>query len=425
MMYVTLLSALFSSQAYAQNAVTDWAAIVQPPLNTPARLPAIQNILRAMVHIAIYDAVVAIEGGYQPFAAVISDPGGSDVRAAVATAAYLTARARVVASQIPVLDAAYTTYLATIPDGPAKTNGISVGEQAASAILALRANDGMTNTVLYVCSSNPPLAGQFEPDGGCNTQPAGVNVGQIRPFTFAYSDQFRPGGPDPLTSIAYTEDFIETRDFGRCDSNVRTRDETSTAYFWQTVNIHEGLINLAIDRGLSSDVRQTARLFALVYTAAADANIAGFEAKYFYAAWRPRTAIPRADTDGNEDTFADPGWKPLISVNHPEYPSAHTYSSTAMTDSIARFFGTNRVTWRLRGGILGPTVAPDCTPAIPTIPQLVQTERTYDDLNRVMREIYDARVWAGLHWRHSMMNGAQVGRKIAQHVWTNFFQPVP
>ena len=423
MMYVTLLSALFSSQAYAQNAVTDWAAIVQPPLNT--RLPAIQNILRAMVHIAIYDAVVAIEGGYQPFAGVISDPGGSDVRAAVATAAYLTARARVVASQIPVLDAAYTTYLATIPDGPAKTNGISVGEQAASAILALRANDGMTNTVLYVCSSNPPPAGQFEPDGGCNTQPAGANVGQIRPFTFAYSGQFRPGGPDPLTSIAYTEDFIETRDFGRCDSHVRTPDETNTAYFWQTVNIHQGLINLAIDRGLSSDMRQTARLFALVYTAAADANIAGFEAKYFYAAWRPRTAIPRADTDGNEDTFADPGWKPLISVNHPEYPSAHTYSSTAMTDSIARFFGTNRVTWRLRGGILGPTLAPDCTPAIPTIPQLVQTERTYDDLNRVMREIYDARVWAGLHWRHSMMNGAQVGRKIAQHVWTNFFQPVP
>lgn len=428
MMYVTaaLISALFSSQAYAQNVVTDWAAIVQPALNTPAKLPAIQNILRAMVHIAMYDAVVAIEGGYQPFATVIPDAAGSHVGAAVATAAYETALG--VALKIPVqtsvLDTAYSTYMATIPDSPAKDSGITVGRQAARGVLNFRDNDGIADVFLYVCGADTAPAGAFEPDGGCNTQPAGANVGHIRPFTFADSDQFRPGGPDPLTSISYTEDFIETRDFGRCDSAVRTRDETNTAYFWQTVDIHGGLINLAIDRGLSSDIRQTARLFALVYTAAADANIAGFEAKYFYTAWRPRTAIPRADTDGNADTFADPSWKPLFSVNHPEYPSAHTYSSTAITDSIARFFGTNKVTWRLRGGMLGESVKPNCTAAIPILPALVPTDRTYDDLNRLMREIYDARVWAGLHWRHSMMNGAQVGRQIAQHVWTNYFQPI-
>lgn len=405
-----LIASLFSCELYAQNAVTDWAAIVQPRLNTPAKLPAVQNVLRAMVHIAVYDAVVAIEGGYQPFAAAISAPAGSDVRAAVATAAYLTARSRVALSQIPLLDTAYTTYMSTIPDSPAKSDGIHVGEQAAAAVVALRASDGMSNVVNYFCSSDPPPAGEFEPDLGCTTQPAGVNVGQIQPLTLKSSDQFQPDGPNSLTSIAYVEDFIETRDFGRSDSAFRSPAQTDIAYFWQAVDIHQGLIDLAIERRL--DIRQSARFFALVYTAAADANIGGFEAKYFYRSWRPRTAIPRADIDGNPDTDADPTWTPLLSVNHPEYPSAHSFSTTAITYSIARFFGTSKVTWTLKASRTA-------------FPQLVQTERTYYDLNALMREIYDARVWAGLHWRHSMMNGAQVGRKTAQYVWDNFFRPVP
>jgi PAP2 superfamily len=300
--------------------------------------------------------------------------------------------------------------MTTIQDGQDKNDGILVGVQAAAAVLALRANDGMSNVVFYFCSSDPPPPGEFEPDSGCNSQPAGVNVGQIQPFTLTSPDQFRPDGPDPLTSNAYTEDFIETRDFGRSESTVRTPEQTDIAYFWQAVNIHQGLIDLAIQRGL--DVRQTARFFAIVYTAAADANIAGFEAKYFYRAWRPRTAIPRAETDGNPDTHPDPTWLPLISVNHPEYPSAHSFSSTAMTDVIARLFGTNKVTWTL-------------TASRTAIPQLVRTQRTYYDLNALMREIYDARVWAGLHWRHSMMHGAQIGRKVAGYVCDNFFQPLP
>jgi hypothetical protein len=268
----------------------------------------------------------------------------------------------------------------------------------------------MATVVLYACSANPAPAGEFEPNGGCGTQPAGTNVGQIRPFTFTNPARFRPDGPDPLTSNAYVEDFIETRDFGRSDSAARSPEQTDIAYFWQAANIHQGLTDLVISRAL--DVRDTARFFAMVYTAAADANIAGFEAKYFYRSWRPRTAIPRADTDGNPDTDADPTWTPLISVNHPEYPSAHSFSSTAITDTIGRFFGTNKVTWTL-------------TASRAAIPQLVQTTRTYNDLNALMREIYDARVWAGLHWRHSMMHGAQIGRKVAKYVCDNFFLPVP
>ena len=230
--------------------------------------------LRAMVQIAVYDAVVAIQGGYRPFAATISAPPDADVRAAVATAADLTARSRVGGA---LLDDQYADDMQQIPDGAAKGAGMKIGEAAAAAVIALRADDGMGSVVLYACTVVLPPAGEFEPDGGCGTQPAGTNVGQIKPFTFSNPAQFRPDGPNPLTSTAYLEDFIETRDFGAKFSAVRSSAKTDIAYFWQTVNTHQGLTDLAITRGL--DTRDTARFLARVYTAAADANIAGFDAK--------------------------------------------------------------------------------------------------------------------------------------------------
>jgi len=208
------------------------------------------------------------------------------------------------------------------------------------------------------------------------------------------------------------ENFEETRDYGRHDSTLRSAEQTDVVYFWAEhpyVHWNRNLIGLAEARGLG--VRDTARFFAMVHTAAADATIAGFEAKYHYSSWRPKTAIPRADTDGNADTDADPAWKPLLSVNHPEYPSGHAFWSTALTDANAAFFGTHKVTW---------TIATSKT----AVPQIVQTERTYSDLNALLREIDDARVWAGLHWRHSMRHGSQIGRKVAAHVATKYFQPV-
>jgi hypothetical protein len=193
---------LLASCAYGQNVVTDWAAIVQPAVNTPPKAPVYQMVLRAMIQIAVYDAVVAIEGGYQPFAATIASTPGADVRAAVATAAWKTARSRVDSSQISYLDSQYANYLAAIPNSQSKEDGIQVGKAAATAILQLRSNDGFGTAVQYQCSSNPPPPGEFEPDGGCGTQPVAVNAGQIKPFTFADPAQFRPDGPTPLTSSA-------------------------------------------------------------------------------------------------------------------------------------------------------------------------------------------------------------------------------
>jgi hypothetical protein len=404
----------------APNAVTYWATIVQQSIHNAAALRSggTSEILHTIVALAVYDAVVAIEGGYQPYAATIQAPAGADVRAAVAAAAYLTARARVVPSQVTYLDQRYVAYLSTIADGPAKTGGIAVGQQAAAAMLALRADDGFANVVLYECSTIPPPPGEYEPDAGCpaapnGPQPADVKVGLIKSFTHDTPGRFRPDGPHPLTSSAYAEDFAETRDYGRLDSGYRSAEQTDIAYFWSEhpyVHWNRNLIALAIGRGLS--VRDTARFFAIVHTAVSDAVIAGFEAKYYYSVWRPRTAIPRADTDGNPDTDADPTWKPLLLVNHPEYPSGHGFWSMALLESVASFFGRNKLNWTL-------------VTSKAAVPALVRTERTYDHVNALMREIGDARVWGGLHWRHAVRHGEQIGRRVAAHVTKNYFRPLP
>jgi hypothetical protein len=412
-----LVAAAGRASANTPNAVTDWATIVQQSIHNASapRSAGTAEVLHAMVMLAVYDAVMAIERTHEPYAAAIPAPHGADVRSAVATAAYLTARARVAPSQVAFLDQQYTAYLATFSDGAAKTEGIGVGEKAANAMLVRRANDGFTNVVPYECSAIPTAPGEFEPDAGCPTapgspQPVDAKVGQIKPFTFANARRYRPDGPDPLTSDAYTDDFVETRDHGRVDSTFRSPEQTDVAYFWSEnpyVHWNRNLVNLAVIRGLNTG--ETARFFAMVHTAAADAIIAGFQAKYYYAAWRPRTAIPRADIDDNPDTDADPTWRPLLTVNHPEYPSGHGFWSGAVLGAVAAFFRTNNVTWTI-------------VTSKSAVPQLVRTERTYARLGAIMREVADARVWAGLHWRHAVRHGAQIGGRVSTHVSRHFFR---
>jgi hypothetical protein len=402
----------------APNPVIEWATIVQPAIhsaNAP-RSGGTSQILHTMVMLAVYDAVMAIEGGYRPYARQIAAPPGADIGAAVATAAYLTVRPRVAQAQLAYIDQAYTAYMAHIPEGPAKSDGAGVGAQAAEAMLALRANDGFTAVVPYTCSELPPPVGEFEPDAGCPTtpgapQPADAKVGGITPFTLRDGGVLRPAGPAPLESQRYTRDFIETRDYGRVDSVVRSAEQTDIAYFWSEhpyVHWNRNLVSLAAQRNL--DVRRAARFFAMVHTAASDAVIAGFEAKYHFRAWRPRTAIPRADLDGNPRTDADATWVPLLLVNHPEYPSGHGFWSTAVVGAVAAFFGTTRVDW---------TIETSRT----AVPKLVVAERRYKDLGTLLGEIGNARIWGGLHWRQAIDDGAFIGARVAAHVSLRYFQP--
>jgi vanadium-dependent haloperoxidase-like protein len=395
------------------NPVVDWAAIIQPAVHNPAepRPAGSSQLLHTIIHLAVYDAVVAIGRGYEAYATPVDAPDDADLAAAVATAAYRAARGRVATSQFARLDQEYDTYLRGIPEGAAKADGVKVGEAAAAGILARRANDGLGNAVSYRCGANPPATGEFEPNGGCGTEPVDAKLAQVVPFTFAHPAEYRPDGPDPFTSERWAADFREVKDYGRADSTLRTAEQTDVAYFWSEhgyVHWNRNLNALAVARGL--DALETARLFAMAHTAAADAIIAGFEAKYFFRTWRPRTAIARAADDGNPATEADPAWKPLLSVNHPEYPSGHAFYSTALTDAVAAFFGTDKVEVKI-------------VTSKEAVPQLMTTERTYSRLTALMEEVGNARVWSGLHYRNSMDEGAALGHRIAEHVTGHYFRP--
>ena len=403
------------------NVVTQWAAIVQQSIHNAAapRSAGSSQVLHTMVHLAVYDAVVAIEGRYEPFIgkAAKSPASDADVRAAVATAAYLTARARVAPSQFAYLDQEYANYLVTIPDGSGKTEGIRIGTRSAASMVERRAEDGFGNVVLYQCSEVPPPVGEFEPDSGCPAspgaaQPVDAKVGQIKAYTFKDRSNFDPQQPPRLTSSRYAQDFNETREIGRVDSASRTAEQTDVAFFWSEnpyVHWNRNLAALAISKEL--DVVETARLFAMVHTAVSDAVIVGFDAKYRYGFWRPRTAIPQAHLDGNDDTAADATWRPLLSVNHPEYPSGHGFWSTALIDAVANFFGTTDTSWTL-------------TTSKVAVPRVEKTSRTYEDLETLKREIFNARVWGGLHWRFSTEAGNEIGARVADHVTKHFFRPL-
>jgi hypothetical protein len=405
------------AQTSHPNPVIHWAGVVQQSIHNAAapRSAGSSEILHTMVHLAVYDAVVAIEGGSKPFAARIHAFPWADVNAAVATAAFVTARNRVAQSQRAALETEYYRYVGEIPDGWAKWDGIRVGWQSAAMMLYVRSNDRFENVVPYQCSATPTAVGEFEPDSGCPAsptapQPVDVKLGQIKPYSSFNPRLFRPDAPPALTSETYTTDFAEVRDYGRADSTVRTAEETDIAFFWSEnpyVHWNRNLTRLAISHNL--DTRDTARLFAMAHTAVSDAIIVGFEAKYYYRFWRPRTAIPRAASDDNPYTDADSSWRPLLQVNHPEYPSGHGFWSGALLYAVASFFQSEQVTW---------TIATSKT----AVPRVEKTERTYHDLNELEAEIGNARVWGGLHFRNSIRVGEQIGDGMALVVLSQHFR---
>ena len=400
--------------AAGSNVVTEWALIVQSAIHnqTEPRGVASSYVLHTITQLAVYDAVIAIEGGFEPFHSAVKAAKDADVRAAVATAAYRAARGRVAATQFGYLDDRYTTFMAGLSDGPRKQHGIEVGEAVAAGILALRANDGFSNTVTYQCSGTPLGIGEFEPDGGCATQPLEVKVAQVTPLTFPNPGQFRPDAPVPSASAQWATDFDEVKTYGGANSTVRTADQTDVAWFWSEhayEHWNRNITKLAITKGLG--VADTARLLAMLWTAMSDTAIAGLEAKYHYRFWRPRTAIPRAAEDDSPKTLPDPAWTPLISVNHPEYPSGHGFITGAMVAVLTAVFGTDQLPdWTIETSKIA-------------VPKLVQTQRSYPNLGAMAAEVNNARVWGGLHYRFSTTAGNALGARVGQQAIKDRFRP--
>lgn len=378
-----------ASAAASATPVLDWSRIATQTI-VAGRPPASSEVLLGIVHIAIADTVAGLGQG-RPFRFAVRPDRKASAAAAVATATYDVLRARVPA---PGLDGTYSGYLAGVPNGRAKTRGITLGRSVAAAVLAWRAGDGLDKTVPY--HQTKPGPGVWEPTAP--TPPVDIVLTQVRPLALRYRAQFRPDGPDALTSKRYARDVAEVASLGRKDSTTRTARQTETAMFWSEQTAQQwsrALLQLAADRHLS--LSAAAQMLALVHVSAGDSVIACWDAKFHYRSWRPVHAIQRANTDGNPRTQADPAWQSLLNVNHPEYPSGHACFTAGVTRALQAFFHT---------GALRVVISSVVT----------NTTRVYPDLSAVRSDVREARILAGLHFRHSMSDGDTLGTQVARWI---------
>ncbi len=317
--------------ATAQNPVIAWndiavtAALKANQTMSPGSSTAGgTSLYLAYTHLAIYDAVNAIDHRFQPYGPEIPAPAGASVDAAVISAAYNTL-SFYLPDQSAFLTGQYIAAINLIPDGQPKDDGVQVGKAAANSMIAMRAGDGRGANVPYTFPS-VPTAGVWIPTPPAHLLPQTPWVGQMVPFTMSSASQFLPDEPPPdLRTEDWAEDFNETKTLGAINSTVRTPAQTEIGLFWTehtTRQYARAFRALAAARGL--DTSDTARLFAMVWTGFADSFIGCMNAKYHFSFWRPVTAIGNAGLAGNPLTIADPTWTPLgITPNHPEFPAAH------------------------------------------------------------------------------------------------------
>jgi hypothetical protein len=385
------------------DALITWNTIMMRSVVTAGgQSPPASFVYGAYVQAAVYNAVVAIEGGYQPYKSNLTASPDASVDAAVATAAHY-----VLLYYFPLqqanLDADYSTFMAGIPDGTAKSAGTQLGSEAAAELITLRHGDGLNADTGLTMPTPTPGVWQL---------PTGVNplvpwLSMLRPFMLESPDQFRPGPPPDLSSDEWAKEYNEVLVYGRRDSLVRTPEQTATARFWTAhplLQYNLAYQQLVLSRGLNA--LEAARLMAMGNIVGADALVACFDAKYHYLFWRPAFAIPQGDTDGNPDTVGDPTFLPLIGTPpHPEYPSAHGCETGAQAEVFAEFLGTQHIDVDIPSAVVG-------VPA-----------HHFTTANDLKQEIIDARVWGGIHYRGSDTVGANVGRKVAHWTLKQYFVP--
>jgi len=391
------------------DAVSDWNLYAADAIGgTAGPVPALSL---AIVQGAVYDAVNAIDGTHEPY--LVAPPANrSDSTDAAVAAAAFTVLAALFPAQLPTLQTLYDASLAAIPDGQPKANGIAVGRAAAEAMLLARRDDGRFGPAPTV---PPPAPGIWRPTPPFNAPDPAPWIGNVRPFLVPSAEMLRTDGPNPLTSAAYAKDFNEIKELGSLTSTTRTPEQTAIAIFWQGSNWNAVLRELAETQGL--DTADRARLFAMVYMAAADGFIGCYNDKYYWTFWRPITAIREADTDGNPATEADPNWTPLFdpatpvpappplaTPPFPDHPSAHSCASSAIVHTLQNFFGTDKIEF---------TMPSSKSP----------TPRTFERFSDAIKEVIDARVWGGIHFRTADVQGAVLGKKVAHWLELHDFRP--
>jgi PAP2 superfamily len=411
----TVLFALTVSAPARADTVTDWNAIATTAIVTTAgQSPQASTLSFAMVQGAVYDAVNAIDRGHQPYLVAPRAKRSDSKQAAAATAAFRVLAA-LFPSQLPTLQPFYDASLAAVPDGRRERGGIAAGAAAAAAMLAARANDGRNGPFTFPIGSEP---GAWRPTPPTLALDPAPWVGNVRPFLVPSAEMIRSDPPNPLTSTAYAQDFNEVKQLGSLTSTARSADQTEAAIFWQD---HGPALWNRVFAALSAshelNIAENARLFATENLAAADGAIGCWHSKYYWKFWRPITAIREAASDGNPATEADPAWTPLfdpatpqfgtplVTPGFPDHPAGHGCISGAMVHTLQRFFGTDKI-------------------AFSAFSNRTRTTRSYDRLSQALKEIINARVWGGIHFRTADLQGALLGKKVAHWLAKHYFQPV-
>ena len=385
--------------------VLDWNAIMVATVG--AQNPFAQGRLAAITQLAVFEAVNATTGKYQPYLNTLTAPAGASPRAAAVAAAH-GVLVHYFPAAAPTLDAARTSSLAMIPDGPGKVDGIAVGEAAASAMIAHRANDGSATPQFHLPPSSDP--GEWQTTPAC--PPAGGVLrhwGDVAPFGIERRQQFRSAPPPPLTSQIYARDYQEVKEVGALDSSLRPPHKADIARFYNVVlavaTWNPAVSQAASARGLS--LADNARLFALLNIAISDGLVAVMETKYHYNFWRPETAIHSAATDGNAATEPDPSFQPYIGTPcFPGYGSAHATASYAAREVAEALLGED---------------APSISLSSAAVPGVVLHYTSFEDITA---DIDDARVYGGIHFRFDQRAGARQGRRIGTWLSTHLLRPV-
>jgi hypothetical protein len=294
--------------------------------------------------------------------------------------------------------------LAPIIDGTAKSDGLAAGAEAAAAMIRLRTNDGRDAPIGYTHGSGP---GAWQPTPPAFLAAQTPWVAFVRPFTYQSPSQFRPGPPPSLASDMWADAFNEVKLRGALVGSNRSAAETIQATFWTDnapTQYNRYLRRLAAEQQLSA--ADKARLYAEINMAGADAGIGCFDAKYAYGWWRPVTAIRNADADDNPATVADPLWtSSVVTPNHPEYPSAHACVSGAIADTLADFFGTDHVVSTIESAV-------------------THTAVEFARFRDIYRDVHEARILGGLHYRFSMNAGRRLGRHVSNRLTRHYFRRV-
>jgi len=409
-----------SAPAAPTDEISSWNQMLFRAGLVGATSPLVITRVAAIVQASVFDAVNGIDRRYTPIHVPPAAPAGTSRDAAAVQAAYATL-VQLYPAQKATFDARRAvslTSLGTHESGAAIANGIAWGQTVADAILAWRSTDGITPA--------PPAfvggtgVGQWRPTPPAFAPGAGPQFAYMTPWVISAPNQFRPPGPPALTSAQYATDFNETKTMGSASSSTRTPDQTTASWFWASStasylwnNVALKLIAHARDEHDDdwrhqhrSSTLENARLLALLNLAIADAAIGCWDAKYTYVFWRPVTAIPLADTDGNPATAADPTWAPLFATPaHPEYPSGHSCVSGAAAGVLADYFGDNT---RFR-------VTSDVMPGV---------TRSFDGFADALVEVQNARIFAGIHFRSATRDGQTLGASVAEFVLQNAARPV-